>query len=189
MLAFPPRSDRVRRNREPVPLNLPTTQRQDHLGVAYVRAVAAKAGCTSLTQESGTDFGIDVTVYEIALIRGKPKQNGAEIKIQLKSTITAEFKDGHVVYDLDSNTYNNFMDERYSSRILVLYVMPREIDRWLTVNQDGTMLRNCAYWHILPWGGAIVPSESTKRIKIPESQVFDPAGLVDLMNRARGNVL
>jgi len=170
-------------------LNLPLTAKQDHLGVAYVRAVAAAAGCTSLCTEGGADFGIDLTVYEIKLVRGKPKQNGGEIKIQLKSTYTAEFKDGHVVYDLDSDTYNNFMDERYSSRILVVYVMPRDTDRWLTVTPDGTILRNCAYWHIIPWGGQIAPSDSTRRIKIPTSQVFDPAGLVDLMGRARGGVV
>lgn len=154
-----------------------------------MRAVAAAAGCTSLCTEAGADFGIDVTVYEIMLVRGKPKQNGGEIKIQLKSTFTAEIKDGHVVYDLDSETYNNFMDERYSSRILVVYTMPRDTALWLTVRQDGTILRNCAYWYLLPWGGEIVRGETTRRIKIPESNVFDPAALADLMGRTRGGTV
>jgi hypothetical protein len=171
-------------------LNLPTTAKQDHLGVAYVRAVAAKAGCTSLCTEGGADFGIDIQVNHVALVDGKPETDGALIQIQLKSVYNAEVKEEHVVYDLEAKDYNRLVRKRYTSRLLVLFRLPREEDRWLTVTPDATTIRHCAYWQNIPQGDDLTENHRTIRIKIPVNQVFDPAALVELMTRVvEGDVL
>lgn len=108
--------------------------------------------------------------------------SGIPLPFQAKSTINWEVKDGHVIYDLESKTYNDIVSrtDAEATLLLVLLCLPKAATSWHGVTAEGTTLRNCCYWH--HFRGEPVPNDnSTKRIKIPAGQLLTPQSLIELL--------
>lgn len=65
--------------------------------------------------------------------------------------------------------------------------MPREKDMWLTVNNEETLLRKCAWWCSLK-GYPEVENKERVVIDIPLDQQLTPEVLVQLMQRVKEGV-
>jgi hypothetical protein len=76
-------------------------------------------------------------------------------------------------------------EDRFLTAILVLYCMPSDAGKWLSVYERSTTLRYCGYW--LSLRGLPAPTNKTKRrIKIPKEQRFTESSLSSIMTRIKG---
>jgi hypothetical protein len=159
---------------------LPTSQMQEALSRAYVRAVAARAGliCESISP----DFGFDLFLRSVQKHGKQYWDSGPQLDIQLKSTTWFDLRETEVVSDLEVRAYNLL---RQVSRerppcVLVLFVMPRDESLWLTQSEDELILRHCAYWMSFR-GAAPTENETSIRVVIPRGNAFSVEGVQQLL--------
>ncbi len=168
-------------------MSLTREHRQEDLSLAYILAVAAKAGydCSSFSRH---DYGIDIQLSCVEQIDHKRVPCGPILHIQAKAShnFTNSDDDNYIVYDLDVRAYNILIrEDRFLTAILVLYGMPSDAGKWLSVYESSTTLRYCGYW--LSLRGLPAPTNKTKRrIKIPKEQRFTESSLSSIMTRIKG---
>ena len=138
---------------------LPRNQRQEALSRAYVRAIAARAGMVCGTTEG--DYGFDMFIRSVQTDGHRYHDDGAQLDLQLKSTIQAEIRETEVAYDLEVRAYDLLRQPRVARRrILVLLALPEdEGDGWCQ-SEDELILRHCAYWIDLRGPRQQAPSEA-----------------------------
>jgi len=162
-----------------VPITVEHTK--ENLCAAHVYALSAMAG-VALRGAHVHDYGVDGSFSPVVEREGRRAVSGFPLDFQAKSTVKWEIVDGHVIYDLESKTYNDIVlrTEAETTLILILLCLPRDSEQWHTVAPDCTTLRNCCYWHFFD-GEKLDNERSTKRIKIPVPQLLTPTSLLDLM--------
>jgi len=159
--------------------------RQEALSLAYVTAVAARAGMTfSLPSH---DYGTDLWLHEVEEDDDERMQTGWGYRIQLKSTTIATLEPNAVVYDVDRRTYEMLRGGRQLNPILlVVYVMPPNEADWLDQNETRLELRSCAYWISLHDQPATTNTTSV-RVRIPRTNQFTPDAAMRIMKLIRQN--
>lgn len=162
-----------------------TVQHQkEALGQAYVRAVIAKAGYN--LGKSEFDYGFDGTIKDVVNRGGRYVENGFGLHFQLKSSCDVCFQDGNVIYDLECKNYNDLVIESTMlPNILVLFVLPEGEPDWLNISTENMTMKKCAWWCSLE-GLPSTNNTSTKRITIPDGQVFSPEALTALVEKVKG---
>jgi len=150
---------------------------KERLSLAYVTAVAARAGCQVVEWHVDRNR-IDVT---IGSVRGTP----AKIDVQLKCTGNARWTQTELVFDhLEIDTYNWLRSTVIQSpKLLVVLAVPFEPNHWLSASPEELILRSCAYWINL-CGEPEVGNKATTTVYLPRAQTFHPDALHDLMDRA-----
>lgn len=149
---------------------------KEALNRAYVMAVAAAARCITSTPVPDHEK-VDLTIRQTA---NHLEYNRVSLDLQLKATAGDALKDDHVVYSLRKDDYNDLCDDRvYNPRILVVYLLPKESERWLYQHDRAMLMKHCAYWMSLR--GQTATAGSTKTVHIPRSQVFNVDGLCGLL--------
>ena len=168
-------------------MSLTRQHTQEDLSLAYILAVAAKAGydCSSFSRH---DYGIDIQLSCVEQIDHTRVPCGPILHIQAKAShnFTISDDDNHIVYDLKVDVYNMLIRENQDTpAILVLYCMPSDEDKWLSIYENCTALRNCGYWLSLR-GMPDSTNEATQRIIIPKKQRFTDSYLQSIMTRIEG---
>lgn len=154
---------------------------KEDLCLAHVSAISAIAGIL-LEKTDSHDYGIDGRFNSVVLRGRRRISTGFPLEFQAKSTINWELDGGHIVYDLESKTYNDLVSRSpaETALILVLLCLPKDSAIWHSVTEDRTILQKCCYWHRCK--GDPLPNEnSTKRIRIPSKRVLTPDSLRDLL--------
>jgi Domain of unknown function (DUF4365) len=166
---------------------LPRNQRMELLSKAYVRAVAAHAGCSC--DEVASDFGVDISIRRFEETEGNWYDVGSFLDLQLKSTTTAGIRvTADVIhYDLAVRNYNHLrmVTTGRAAALLVLFVMPEAEAEWLTQNPDGITMRHCCYYLSLT-GFPETKNERRVMVSIPQANVFSVAYLQQLQHERRG---
>ncbi|KLU25816.1 hypothetical protein EOS_13120 [Caballeronia mineralivorans PML1(12)] len=163
---------------------LSALNRESELSYAYLHAIASHAGVNCKTSNRHDDnAGID------AVLTGwEPFPNGGcltevDVKVQLKASVKTPFDDG------ESLSYFLFGTQQYddlrrvthaSPQILAVLFLPPKAEDWLTHSQEQLVLRKCAYWVSLR-GAPPTNNHAGVTVRIPKNQVFDGAGLMQLM--------
>jgi hypothetical protein len=153
------------------------TDIQERLSIAYVSAIAAQAGC-QVTETRVDRNGIDVTIRPI---KGAPVQ----IDIQLKAVSTnIRIKDGEILsFQLDTHTYDKLRrTDVQAPQLLVIYEMPSEKERWLSVQPTKTILKHAAYWVELR--GCPPVLTATTAVHLPTMNLFDHKAIKSILMRA-----
>jgi len=168
-------------------IGITVQHRKEALGQAYVRAVVAKAGY-NFGGKSDYDYGFDGTIKEVVTRNGRYVENGFGLNFQLKSSCDVSYRDGKIIYDLESKNYNDLTMERTTfPNILILFALPEDETVWLDLSAERLIIRNCAWWYSLE-GQLPTTNLETKRIKIPEQQIFSPDELRKLMENVKGGI-
>jgi hypothetical protein len=164
------------------------SHRQERLSRAYIQAIAAYCGLSYLSRE--TDYGLDLSLYEVAIQDGYYAETGYQLDVQVRSTTAASLDNEHVRYDLKVKTYNDLRPVQILvPRLLVVYVLPEDEAEWLSWSEEHLILRRTAYWLSLA-GKPEVKNKRTVRLAIPRANVFSVEGLRSLMKRVReGGIL
>lgn len=74
-------------------------------------------------------------------------------------------------------------------RVLVVVLVPEDLDNWLQQSEQCLRMKHCAYWVSL-YGMEESPNSASITVRIPRSQIFDVAGVHQIMERiGRGDAL
>ena len=147
---------------------------KSRFSLAYIEAVASHAG-----------FQVEEVVVDRDSIDGILKADFGRrprIEFQAKATARDVVRDGYVRFPLPVKNYNDLRLEAINPRILIVAILPPEIEDWVNQTEDELCLRHCAYWLSLRDKPATTNAQSVT-VPVPLSNVFGSAQLTDMMQR------
>ena len=154
----------------------------EELSLAYVRAVASRAGFAVEEVRRDRD-SIDLHILAGGTLGGGALHSPA-LAVQVKAT-AFDLPEGctQFPYDLKVRNYNHLAQQPpLIPRVLVVLLLPEDEGRWLTWTEEALVLRRSAYWLSL-CGLPATSNEGTARVHLPRTQVFDSAGIRGLLER------
>lgn len=160
------------------------THRQEHFSGAYIRALCAVTGCgiesTTLDNDK-IDYIISSRVR--GKVRTKPK-----IDIQAKCKMGSPASTDPIPYAVDLATYDNLRDPLVSNpRILVVVLVPDDVDGWINQSETGLLFKYCAYWTSLK-GQPESETMATKTVYLQRRHIFTPDALRDMMEKTSNGI-
>lgn len=158
---------------------LSENDQKEQLSVAYVEAVAAKAGYATARYNVDRD-SIDFQISAAGSMR-------PSLGLQLKATSSPVWQGDTLKFVLKRKNYDDLRADRMFPAILVVLVLAEREEEWLSCDETALILRRCAWWVSLK-GEAAIETDS-KTVYLPQTQMFNPDSLRDLMQRARGGSL
>lgn len=115
--------------------------KQEQFSLAYLRAIAAVAGCSFTVPD--VDEGIDV-IFESSEIKGV--LTAPKIQAQVKSYQEEQCENGILKYNLKVNNYNILVGPTTVPSILVVVSVPVDIKQWVHQDNNRLAMQRCAYW-------------------------------------------
>ena len=154
-------------------LGMAQTAQQEGFGDAYLLAVAGVAGCaTSLRRPD--DDSIDWTLS--CRLARRPK-----LDIQMKTTTAIDGSGNPIQYRLKVKNYNDLvLTDILAPRILVLVLLPSNVEEWLDMSPTALILHCCSYWTSLR-GQLTSDNEYTVTVPVPRSNMFTVEALGGMM--------
>lgn len=163
-------------------------QRQEEISKAYLHAVAAKCGfaVANWTQDHGcldATVGAATTVGTGHLVRPK-------VDIQLKATRQARVeKAEHVSWPLEIDHYDRLRSEAQCPHLLVILLLPDDVEQSIEHTAEQLVLRRCAYW-VNMTGMPPADGQKNKTVRLPKAQLFSPAALQVILEKvSRGETV
>lgn len=161
--------------------------------MAYVRAIAAKAGMNIWKPEN--DFGTDLAFTRIGSYQPVAKKrhnryldpHDVSIFFQVKSTTDWEEVNDKIRYDLEATAFDDLIFRRGISLLLVM-CLPPTIEKWLSQDRSNLQLYHCCYYWEPDAEEVMTPNDYTKRIFIPTRQIFTPDALTELFDSRQREV-
>jgi hypothetical protein len=154
-------------------------QCKEDLSEAYIRSVAAAAGCWVDRLDRDYD-GIDVMITRYGDVGTYP---AAPLRVQLKATHRATIGATEIKYDLSVTNYDKLRVKRSTApAILVLVVVPEDPAEWIEQDEDDLHLFRAAYWIDL-LGKPETANRQSVRIAIQRSHLLTVAELERIMIR------
>jgi len=154
---------------------------KEELSYAYVHAVASRAGfgCERPPKDRGS---VDVMIRAEGGMPEDAVLQHVVIQAQLKARSQIDDTNGEFSFPLPINNYNDLRARSMAARLLVVFVMPDDPEKWLTVDRETLIARRCAYWCNLK-GEPEVENETSRTVRIRTANRFTPAGLRALMTK------
>jgi hypothetical protein len=156
------------------------------LSYAYLHAVAAATaiGC-DVAGRHLDNAGVDAMITARDQFAADSVLTDITLHVQLKATSSQPtISNGKFSYALnDVKQYDKL--RRVTTvpyRILVVLFLPVDAREWLQHSVDVLSLKRCAYWVSLR-GAPPTTNTSSITVYIPETQIFSPDGLQQLMVR------
>jgi hypothetical protein len=157
-----------------------TNDVKEELSYAYIHAVAAAAGYSC--DRPGKDrSSIDVTVTFHGKIKGCPIWRPT-VLVQAKATTSVHLNEDadRFTFHLPVKNYNDLRQKSQAPSILVVLVMPKLRDQWLTIDANGLITRRCAFWCSLR-GLPDTTNTRTRAVTVLTRNRFDVAALKAIM--------
>lgn len=150
-----------------------TSWQKEQVSRAYVHALATQGGYTIGEWNVDKD-GVDVTL----------RSRGLMIDIQLKCTQNPRITRDGYSFDLDIETYDKLRHpERSAPGHLALLIVPPDIGRWVTHQQESIVLSCHGYWASLQ--GMQAATGQTTAIRIPRQQELTSKAMATMFDAAR----
>lgn len=155
------------------------TKQQEEFSRAFVHAVIAVAG-----YQLGQPLLVDDDSVDLSISTRGPvgSVRSPRIDAQLKShggEVTAD----PWTFPLKVKNYDDLRHTDYQApRILIVVIMPKEVDDWLSQTEEQLVLRRCGYWVSLR-GLPSTANTSTVSVSIPRGNVLTPEALRAIMQR------
>ena len=151
--------------------------RQEALSRIYAQAVAARAGYVVVERDFDRD-GVDIEIKA-----GGRMMPG--LALQLKATTRlVRPKDGYLAFPLKIRNYDLLRIEAQTPRLLVVLSLPERESDWMTIDEEGLLLRCCAYWLNLE-GSPESGNTTSVTVYLPEENLLTPDALCALMQASR----
>ncbi len=156
-------------------------EQKQQLSIAYVHAVAARAGFA--TEVTGVDDdSVDVTIAARGKVHDQAVLLSPRIEVQLKASSQDLLRDDHLSFRLPIKNYDDLRGETLVPRLLVLLLLPHEKESWLEHRDDELVLRRSAYWSSLR-GRPPTGNTASMTIAVPCGQRFTFEGLREMMHK------
>jgi len=162
-------------------------QRQEEISKAYLHAVAAKCGF-AVGQWSQDHGCVDATVGAASKV-GAGFLARPKIDVQLKATAQAGVEhDTFVSWSLDIDHYDALRAEASCPHLLVVLLLPNEVDEAVEHTVDHLLIRRCAFWVNMTGMAAAKAGAGSHTVRLPKSQVFSPDALRGILERVSQGV-
>ena len=153
---------------------------ESELSIAYVHAVAAKAGFATEFTRVDVD-SVDITIGGKGLLSTDSTLHSPQIAIQLKATINKNVNgDGSISFNLPLKNYDDLRANCLVPKILVVLFLPKEENIWLSHSIDQLIIKECAYWLSIK-GFTKSDNASHQTVRIPSANVFSPETISGLL--------
>ena len=158
-------------------------QRKELFSKAYVRAVAAVAGCSVDQPENDYD-SVDLCIKAIGYDPMQPHR----LELQLKCTSRDVLDNAFVRYPLNVKNYNDLRVTTFIPRLLIVVLVPENIEEWIQQSESEMLIKHCAYWVSLR---GMPETRNTNRITVEllRQNQFTAEALESIMQRiSKGGV-
>ena len=157
------------------------SSQQECFGDAFLMAVAGVAGC-AVSPRRPDDDSIDWTLS--CRLNLRPK-----LDVQMK-TYTGDSGEGETIrYSLKRKNYDDLiLDDLFAPRILVLVIVPHNVEDWLSLSDGQLVLKKCAYWVSLR-GLPATDNETAVTVSVPRANLLTPEVLCGMMQRINEGML
>jgi hypothetical protein len=156
-------------------------EQKQQLSVAYVHAVAARAGYTCQVQTVDDD-SVDVQVGSKGYVHERSLICSPRIEIQLKATSSPQMKPTYLSFPLALKNYEELRVTTLIPRLLLVLVLPKNPAEWIETSEECMISRRCIYWASL-LGMQAISNTRKVSVRLPRSQQFDVDQLRRLMQR------
>ncbi|WP_063048746.1 DUF4365 domain-containing protein [Nocardia arthritidis] len=158
---------------------LPITARQEQFSIAFVRMVAAAAGCSIKSHETDYD-GVDITIVASA---SYARYYCPEIEMQLKCTTQRRLlRTRYMAWSLERDRFLKLVNpKRFVPALLGVLLIPDDPDELLDLSEDGLRTSSRMYWEHAANLGEIEDDKASKTVHLPRSNLFDVGGLRGIM--------
>ena len=148
---------------------------KEMFSIAYINAVAARAGLEMKKIEYDVD-GVDGMLVS-------SDGPAPQVNFQAKSTSKDDvWRENHIAFPLKIGNYDSLRAPNFVPRILIVVLLPDDIEDWLIQTPEQLCMRRCAYWISLR-NEPEVANTSTKTVHIPAGNIFDQVALTDMLDR------
>ncbi|MUG99367.1 DUF4365 domain-containing protein [Scytonema sp. UIC 10036] len=156
------------------------TQKED-FSYAYVYAVTSAAGYSlQAATRRLDDSGIDATITVPGKLNSKRLPR---FDVQIKSTSQAVTKEVSIKYPLSIKNYEELReDDPFVPQLLILVIIPNDVNDWLSQSEESLCLKQCGYWLSLR-GHPPVDNQTTITVDIKRQNIFSPNTLRMIMER------
>lgn len=165
---------------------LPHVETESELSYAYLHAVAAHAGMScETTCRHADNMGIDAMVRARGQFAVDSLLTDLALDVQLKATTGEQVKAGAKIsyFVKGADRYNRLrLTTVTPPRILVVLFLPSLRSEWLKWSAEELAMRRCAWWASLR-GAPSTNNTSGQTVYLPETQVFNPDSLRDIVTR------
>jgi hypothetical protein len=146
--------------------------------LAFTHAIAAAARCTISDLRSDVER-VDYTVRQVARHR---RYSSAQVDVQMKCTEQHVLRDDGVYWRLSREHYDDLRDpDRYNKVILVVLLVPPNVQEWLVMEPDHMVLHGAAYWTCIQDQPAI--PGSSKTVVLPRTNAYNVDQLLRILQR------
>lgn len=126
---------------------------------------------------------LDTTIGAAATVGtghlAKPK-----IDIQLKATRQQNVeREEYVSWTLDIKHYDSLRAPAIAPHLLVVLLLPDDVEESIEHTAEQLVLRRCAYWVMMTGMDAAPAGQQTRTVRLPKSQLFSPGALTVLMEK------
>lgn len=126
------------------------------------------------------DSGIDATITVPGKINSKRLPR---FDIQIKSTSRNILNSESIKFRLTAKNYDELREnDPFVPQLLIVVLIPKDINNWLSQTEESLCLKRCAYWLSLR-GRPPLEGQSTITIEIPRQNIFSPNALKTIMER------
>ncbi|MCK4593437.1 DUF4365 domain-containing protein [bacterium] len=154
------------------------TTQKEQFSYAYIRAVATVAGI-SITRPDVDDDKVDLLLKRTG---GNGKLKSPQFDVQVKCTHTISPDDEEFKYEMDVNDYNYLINQFMYPRIVIIVIVPEDVNDWLEQSNNELVLRHCGYWLSLE-GKKRSNNLRTLTLEIPKINIFTVDTLINLMDK------
>lgn len=147
---------------------------KSRFSLAHIEAVAAHAG-----------FQVEEVVVDRDSVDGTLKADFGRrprIEFQAKATARDVVRGSYIHFPLPVKNYDDLRLEAINPRILIVAILPPEIEDWVNQTDEELCLRYCSYWMSLT-GEAATSNRNTVTVRLPLGNMFNSAQLAALMQR------
>ncbi len=144
------------------------------IGESALTIIASLAGYSLVPPPK--DKGVDFSVHKIAQRGTRTIDMGGVVDIQLKSSSRYSEDDGHIVYDLESKTFNDMVYRNAFGNtpfILVLMTLEDSAASSIDVREREIAIKRSMYWYTTEETTPRENEDSSVRIRIPVAQRLD----------------
>lgn len=152
-------------------------QQKEQFSNAYLQAITSVAGY-SLYKPAVDDDSVD---WGIAATGIMGRIRAPRLELQLKSTSRDVKNDNAIRYPLKLKNYNDLrMADFAVPRILIVVLIPDNLEEWVQQSEEELCMRYCGYWLSLR-GLPSVQNTSTVTVTLPRNNQFTVAALQSIM--------
>jgi hypothetical protein len=158
-----------------------TNTKKEEFSYGYLKMIGAKSGLAIENHGRSIDNqGIDIQIVYAGKIKNV---HTPRIDAQVKCTSQDIEREDYINFSLDIKTYEILRNKLvYVPIILIVVLVPENLDEWIDINDKRTISKKCAYWISLT-GYPSSNNQKNLKVKIPKTNLITPESLSNIIKR------